>query len=78
VRDYAPPLVEDATVQMGWPEFTALASACRFNNCMHLREPGCAVTRAAAAAEISPRRYESYKRLLNIVRGLAPEYVRRR
>jgi ribosome biogenesis GTPase / thiamine phosphate phosphatase len=78
VRDYAPPLVEDAMVQVGWPEILALAPECRFNNCMHLREPGCAVTGAVEREQLSPRRYESYKRLLNIMRGLAPEYERRR
>jgi ribosome biogenesis GTPase len=78
VRDYAPPLVEDAQVQVGWPEILARAAQCRFNNCLHLREPGCAVTAAVAADELSARRYESYKRLLNIMRGIAPEYERRR
>jgi ribosome biogenesis GTPase len=78
VRDYAPPPVEDAQVQVGWPEILALAPQCRFNNCLHLREPGCAVTEAVAASRISPRRYESYKRLINIIRGLPPEYERRR
>jgi ribosome biogenesis GTPase len=78
VRDYAPPLIEDAEVQAGWPEILALAPQCRFNNCLHLREPGCAVTDAVAGGSLAPRRYESYKRLLNIMRGLAPEYERRR
>jgi ribosome biogenesis GTPase / thiamine phosphate phosphatase len=78
VRDYAPPLVDDASVQVGWPEILSRAPQCRFNNCLHLREPGCAVTGAVAGGEVSARRYESYKRLLNIMRGLAPEYERRR
>jgi ribosome biogenesis GTPase / thiamine phosphate phosphatase len=78
VRDYAPPMVEDANIQVGWPEILVFAPQCRFNNCMHLREPGCAVIAAVAANELSPRRYESYKRLMNIMRGLAPEYERRR
>lgn len=78
VRDYAPPLLEDAQVQAGWPEILSRAPDCRFNNCLHLREPGCAVTNAVANGELAPRRYESYKRLLNIMRGLAPEYERRR
>jgi ribosome biogenesis GTPase len=78
VRDYAPPPVEDANVQVGWPEILALAPQCRFNNCLHLREPGCAVTSAVATGMLSARRYESYKRLVNIMRGLAPEYERRR
>jgi len=78
VRDYAPPLVEDAMIQAGWPEILALAPQCRFNNCLHVREPDCAVVAAIRAGEVAPRRYESYKRLLNIMRTLAPEYERRR
>ena len=65
-------------MQVGWPEILALAPQCRFNNCLHLREPRCAVTAAVAANRISPRRYESYKRLINIIRGLPPEHERRR
>ena len=78
VRDYAPPPVEESQVQFGWPEILALAPSCRFNNCLHLREPGCAVTEAVAANRLPPRRYESYKRLINIIRGLPPEHERRR
>ena len=78
VRDYAPALIEDALVQTGWPEILALAPECKFNNCLHLREPACAVSKAVAANALSSRRYESYKRLMNIMRGLAPDYERRR
>jgi ribosome biogenesis GTPase len=78
VRDYAPALVDDATVQVGWAELLELAPGCRFNNCLHLREPGCAVIAAVENATLSARRYESYKRLMNIMRGLAPDYERRR
>ena len=78
VRDYAPALIEDALVQTGWPEILELAPECRFNNCLHLREPACAVSKAVAANLLSSRRYESYKRLVNIMRGLAPDYERRR
>ncbi|MBL8265537.1 ribosome small subunit-dependent GTPase A [Steroidobacter sp.] len=78
VRDFAPPPVEDAMVQVGWPEMLKLAPECKFNNCLHLREPGCAILAAVAGKTISARRYESYKRLVNIMRGLAPEYERRR
>lgn len=78
VRDYAPALVDDATVQIGWPEIVRLAPDCRFANCLHLREPGCAVLAAVENEALSSRRYESYKRLLNIMRSLAPDYERRR
>jgi ribosome biogenesis GTPase len=78
VRDYAPALVDDATIQVGWPELLARAPECRFNNCLHLREPACAVIGAVERGTLSARRYESYKRLMNIMRGLAPDYERRR
>ncbi len=78
VRDYAPALTDDATIQVGWPELMNLAPECRFSNCLHLREPGCAVLAAVRDDALSSRRYESYKRLLNIMRGLAPDYERRR
>jgi ribosome biogenesis GTPase len=78
VRDYAPALIEDALVQIGWPEILSLAPECKFNNCLHLREPACAVVKAVEARTLSSRRYESYKRLMSIMRGLAPDYERRR
>jgi len=33
---------------------------CRFNNCRHINEPGCAVLEAVEEGEIAPTRYESY------------------
>lgn len=77
VRDYAPPPLADDNVQIGWPEILARAPQCRFNDCLHLREPGCAVQSALASGEISARRYESYKRLLNLMRQLLPSHERK-
>jgi len=76
VRDYAPPPIADADVQQGWPEIVRLAPGCRFNDCLHLREPGCAVTAAVAAGTVAERRYESYKRLMNLMRSLLPAHER--
>ncbi|HEY6643770.1 ribosome small subunit-dependent GTPase A [Povalibacter sp.] len=78
VRDFAPALVSDAMVQQGWAEIAKLSPNCRFNNCLHMREPGCAVIAGVEAGAFSARRYESYKRLLNLMRDLAPDYERRR
>jgi ribosome biogenesis GTPase len=33
---------------------------CRFNNCRHINEPGCAVLDALEAGEIAQSRYDSY------------------
>tara|TARA_R110002096_G_scaffold117236_4_gene254164 strand:+ start:5679 stop:6536 length:858 start_codon:yes stop_codon:yes gene_type:complete len=66
VRDYAPALTELADVARGFREISAASQHCRFANCRHLREPGCAVKAALDDGAISFRRYESYKRLMNL------------
>lgn len=38
---------------------------CKFSNCKHLKEPGCAVRAAVEAGKISEARYASYVRILN-------------
>ncbi len=45
-----------------YPEFAGYASECRFSGCSHTHEPGCRVAEAAQSGEISPLRYNRYKR----------------
>jgi len=47
-----------------FPEFYALKSECKFNNCLHVDEPHCAVKNAVEEEEIAPSRYDSYLQLL--------------
>lgn len=47
-----------------FPEMRALVGRCRFPDCAHLREPGCAVRAAVEAGGIDAERYESYRRIL--------------
>lgn len=63
VRDYAPDVELLADPAHAFREFTAPAAHCRFQDCRHLREPDCAVRSAVESGEITPRRYESYRRL---------------
>ncbi len=44
-------------------EIAPLVHQCRFNDCTHNDEPGCAVRAAAESGAINPHRYESYLRL---------------
>lgn len=44
-------------------EFRALLGNCRFRDCVHLSEPGCAISSAAAEGNLSARRLASYRRL---------------
>jgi len=66
VRDYAPFVANPADVGRGFKEVRRLAQDCRFANCRHRREPDCAVKRALEAGDIAERRYDSYRRLLNL------------
>ncbi|WP_129716135.1 ribosome small subunit-dependent GTPase A [Pedobacter sp. SYP-B3415] len=43
-----------------FPEIFKTSSNCRFNNCRHINEPGCAVMDAVQQGEIALSRYESY------------------
>ncbi len=47
-----------------FPEFRPFLGSCGFNDCRHLDEPRCAVRRGVDDGEISPYRYDSYRRML--------------
>jgi ribosome biogenesis GTPase len=70
VRDYAPALESAPQVIQGFREIDKAGLDCRFANCRHLREPGCAVKAAVEEGTISERRYESYRRLLALTEKL--------
>jgi len=44
------------TLEHAFVEVRALAGQCRFRDCLHDREPGCAVQAARAAGRIAPQR----------------------
>ena len=48
-----------------FPEFRALLHNCKYNNCTHVHEPGCAVKLALDNGSINPERYHNYLGLLN-------------
>ncbi|MEM9869179.1 MAG: ribosome small subunit-dependent GTPase A, partial [Bacteroidota bacterium] len=47
-----------------FPEFFKLKSECKFNNCLHLDEPKCAIKRALEENKISWSRYRSYVQMV--------------
>ncbi|MHB0884676.1 MAG: ribosome small subunit-dependent GTPase A [Bacillota bacterium] len=46
-----------------FPEVAALAETCRFRDCTHTHEPGCAVKAAVESGKVDERRYRHYVRL---------------
>jgi ribosome biogenesis GTPase len=71
VRDFAPPASLVRAAELGFVEIHRLAADCRFNDCRHMAEPGCAVRSGVIAGLIAARRYESYRRLLRLYEKLA-------
>ena len=56
--------LEPEKLKERWPEFALYEGNCRFRECLHDREPGCAVDEAARNGEISLERLERYRQLL--------------
>ncbi|MBR2823313.1 MAG: ribosome small subunit-dependent GTPase A [Clostridia bacterium] len=52
------------TLRERYTEFLPYEGKCRFNECLHDSEPGCAVAEAAKRGEISPARWQRYRMLL--------------
>ena len=47
-----------------FPEMRELRNECKFNNCLHVQEPGCAIKKALEKGEIEESRYHSYVSML--------------
>ena len=54
------PDITPAQAEALWPEAAPYRDRCRFQGCMHMSEPDCAVKEAIGQGRISPERYENY------------------
>jgi ribosome biogenesis GTPase len=67
MREFAMMDIEPHELSHYFREMKALVNDCRFNNCMHIEEPGCAVKVAVEENKISPERYISYLNILGTI-----------
>lgn len=72
IRAVAPWDVEPDELDSYFREIKPLVAQCRFADCSHIHEPGCAVREAVEAGKVSAERYDSYLRLRE---GLEEQYV---
>ena len=63
-REYGLFDLDAPTLALYYVEFEPHVSACRYKDCLHVREPECAVLAAKARGEISEFRYQNYQRIL--------------
>jgi len=59
------PDVEADELQHMYPEMAELYGKCRYKNCVHIKEAGCAVAAAATAGQIHESRYGTYREIYN-------------
>ena len=65
IREFALYDMEKETLAQRFPEMRNLMSECRFANCTHIHEPGCAVKEAVEQGDIADWRYSNYLRMYN-------------
>ncbi|WP_440467479.1 small ribosomal subunit biogenesis GTPase RsgA [Pseudomonas sp. YH-1] len=64
IREFGLGHVSRDDVEAGFIEFHDLLGHCRFRDCKHDREPGCALLKALEDGRISPQRMNSYRHIL--------------
>jgi ribosome biogenesis GTPase len=67
LREFALVDIEKHELSHYFKEMKALVSECRFNNCLHIEEPGCAVKKAVEEGKIFADRYISYLNILGSI-----------
>lgn len=64
IREFGLLHMSKEQVEEGFREFRPLLGTCKFRDCQHVHEPGCAILAALADGEISARRMDSYRRIV--------------
>jgi ribosome biogenesis GTPase len=64
IREFGLWHMEEDEVLEGFIEFKSFIGRCKFRNCSHRHEPGCAILKALAEGEISETRMDSYRYIL--------------
>ena len=57
--------IEKSEIGNYFPEFFRLKTDCKFHNCVHINEPGCAVKQALECGSVASSRYRSYLSIYN-------------
>lgn len=64
VNEFGLGAIESSELAYAFREMRGLVADCRFTDCTHLLEPGCAVRAAVDAGGVAPSRYASYTKIL--------------
>jgi ribosome biogenesis GTPase len=64
-------LWDSGGIDEAFADIEELAAACRFNDCSHTQEPGCAVLAAVSSGELPSERFESWRKLQRELHAIA-------
>ncbi len=64
VRDFSPVNLDKEQILNGFIELKPYRGKCKFANCSHTNEPGCAITEAVEAGTINQQRVNSFRKML--------------
>ncbi|MBR9861236.1 ribosome small subunit-dependent GTPase A [bacterium] len=70
IKDFGLVQLEKQQLSHYFPEMKKYINDCKFNDCLHLEEPGCAVNEALDRGKIPPSRYISYLNMLEEIEQL--------
>ena len=65
IREFGLWHLDGGQIAWGFIEFRPYLSQCKFRNCRHLDEPGCAIVAACHEGHVSAKRLESYRQIIN-------------
>jgi ribosome biogenesis GTPase len=74
IREFALWHLTPEQVTQGFTEFTPWLGRCKFRDCKHISDPGCAVQHAVQEGEISAARYDSYLKILTSMQQDKPNH----
>lgn len=61
VRSFTPMFRNNSEIMLGFKEFLPYIDKCKFNNCVHIEEPECAIKEAVDKGHVHKQRYNSYR-----------------
>ncbi len=72
VREFGPWHITAPELEKGFREFKALKGRCKYRNCRHVGEDGCAIEAAVAEGLIDPARLDSYRAIMSVLCRYSP------
>lgn len=69
IREFGLAGLQRRELEQFFPEIAGLSTGCRFKNCSHVAEPGCAVRQAEASGHLATSRYRSYRKIYEVLPG---------